>query len=269
MASTLKLMAILAHPDDESLVTGSLLAKYAAEGIESHLVVATRGERGWLGEERDNPGPEVLGKIREAEVRAAADVLGLQSVSFLDYRDGELDTVHPAEAIAKIVEHLRRVRPDVVVTFDPYGGYGHPDHIAISQFTAAAIVEAANPCALYYRDLSAHSVAKFYYTAQTEEVFAANQSIFGNWRTMIDGVERSTVTWPAWSITTRIDTGEYWRPVARAIACHKTQVPVSLELEHLSQEQCAKLWGTQSYYRVFSLVNGGRQVEDDLFAGLR
>ncbi len=265
----LKLMAILAHPDDDSLGNGGMLAKYAAEGIELHLVVATRGERGWPGQESEYPGIEALGKMREAEVREAADVLGMRSVQFLDYIDGDLDAAHPAEAIAKIVGHLRRVRPDVVVTFGPYGGYGHPDHIAISQFTAAAIVEAANPNSLYYHDLAAHSVAKLYYMAETEEVFAVYQAVFGTLAMTIDGARRGIVTWPDWSVTARIDTGSHWRTVARAIACHRTQVPAYHVLEQLSQEQRAMLWGTQSYYRVFSLVNGGRQIEEDLFAGLR
>src|SRR5437588_9775719 len=96
-----KLMAILAHPDDESLGNGGMLAKYADEGIEIHLVVATRGERGWPGDESKYPGLEALGKMREAEVSAAAGVLGLHSVHFLDYLDGDLDAAHPAEVIAK------------------------------------------------------------------------------------------------------------------------------------------------------------------------
>jgi LmbE family N-acetylglucosaminyl deacetylase len=269
MANALKLMAILAHPDDESLGNGGMLAKYAAEGSEIHLVVATRGERGWPGQESDHPGLEALGKMREAEVRAAAGVLGLHSVHFLDYIDGDLDTVHPAEAIARIVGHLRRVRPDVVVTFGQYGGYGHPDHIAISQFTTAAIVEAANSGSLYYRDLAPHSVSKLYYMAETEEVFAVYQSVFGDLVMHIDGVKRGMVTWPRWSVTTRIDTGGYWRTVARAISCHQTQVPAYHVLENLSHEQREILWGTQCYYRAFSLVNGGRQVEEDMFEGLR
>jgi LmbE family N-acetylglucosaminyl deacetylase len=95
MADKLKLMAILAHPDDESLGNGGMLARYAADGIELHLVVATRGERGWPGKEIDYPGLEALGKMRESEVRAAADVLGIHNVHFLDYIDGDLDTVHP------------------------------------------------------------------------------------------------------------------------------------------------------------------------------
>src|SRR5437660_2087592 len=118
MTDQLKLMCILAHPDDESLGTGGILARYAAEGVETYLITATRGERGWYGDEREHPGLDVLGRTREAELRAAAEVLGIREVHFLDYIDGDLDQAHPAEAIAKIVGHLRRVKPDVVVTFD-------------------------------------------------------------------------------------------------------------------------------------------------------
>src|SRR5579864_2902595 len=139
MANELKLMCVLAHPDDESLGNGGILAKYAAEGIKTYLVTATRGERGWLGDEQEYPGLEALGKIRENELLDAAEVLDIGYVDFLDYIDGDLDQMHPAEAIAKIVGHIRHIRPDVVVTFGQYGSYGHPDHIAISQFTTAAI----------------------------------------------------------------------------------------------------------------------------------
>src|SRR5579883_1233478 len=267
MEDTLKLMAVLAHPDDESLGNGGMLAKYAAEGIETHLVVATRGERGWPGKESEYPGMEALGQMREAEALDAAVVLGLHSVQFLDYLDGDLDRADSAEIIAKIVGHLRRVRPDVVVTFGPYGGYGHPDHIAISQFTTAAIVEAARSA--YCPHLAPHSVSKLYYMAETEELFSVYQSVFGDLVMSIDGVKRGIVTWPTWSLSTCIDTWDYWQTVARAIACHRTQVPAYHLLEHLSAEQRKRLWGTQTYYRALSLVNGGRQVETDLFAGLR
>jgi len=268
MKNILKLMAILAHPDDESLGNGGALAKYAAEGIEISLVAATRGERGWPGDESEYPGLEALGKIREAEVRAAADVLGLSSVDFLDYLDGELDTVPPTGAIEKIVGYLRRTRPDVVVTFGPYGGYGHPDHIAICQFTTAAIVEAASLHSNYCADLAPHNVSKLYYMAETQDVFAVYQSVFGDLVMQIDGVKRGIVAWPDWSVTTRIDTWNYWRTVARAISCHQSQVPAYSVLENLSQEQREVLWGMQCYYRVFSRVNGGRQVEEDMFEGL-
>jgi LmbE family N-acetylglucosaminyl deacetylase len=157
----------------------------------------------------------------------------------------------------------------VVVTFGPFGGYGHPDHIAISQFTTAAIVEAANPHSPYYYDMTAHSVSKLYYLAETAEVFGVYQSVFGDLIMHIDGARRSIVTWPGWSVTASIETWSYWRTVAHAISCHQTQLPAYHVLEQLTQEQRQTLWETQSYYRAFSLVNGGRQVETDLFEGLR
>src|SRR6266704_1249805 len=117
MTNKLKLMCVLAHPDDESLGNGGTIAKYAAEGVETYLVTATRGERGWFGDESDDPGLEALGKIREAELLAAARALGIRQVDFLNYLDGDLDQAPPAEAVAKIVGYVRRVKPDVVVTF--------------------------------------------------------------------------------------------------------------------------------------------------------
>lgn len=270
MNNTLRLMAILAHPDDESLATGGILARYAAEGVETYLITATRGERGWFGEPEAYPGPEALGRMREAELRAAAELLGLQEVSFLDYVDGDLDQADPNEATAKITAHLRRVRPQVVVTFDPNGLYGHPDHIAISQFTMAAIVAAADPG---YEgpgaDLPPHRVAKLYYRAFRGAEVAAYQAAFGDLVMNIDGVERRPVAWASWAITTRVDTLPYWQRVWQAIACHRTQLPGYEALRALPDETHENLWGVQTFYRVFSLVNGGRQIEDDLFAGLR
>jgi len=269
MAETLKLMAVLAHPDDESLGFGGVLAKYAAEHIETSLVTATRGERGWLGDEREYPGLEALGQIREAELRAAAGFLGIRSVDFLGYLDGELDRAHPAEVVAKIVGHLRRVKPDVVVTFGPDGSYGHPDHIAISQCTTAAIIEAASTSSLYCRGLAPHRVAKLYYLVSTQEFLDVFQFVFGDLVMQIDGVERRGAGWPDWQITTRVDTWAYWRTVWKAVCCHRTQLPANHLLERLSEEKHKVLWGCQTYYRAFSLVNGGRTVESDLFAGLR
>ena len=90
-------MCVLAHPDDESLGTGGALAQCAAEGIETYLVTATRGERGRIGDER--PGPAIAAPIREGELKAAAQELGLRDVRFLDYGDGELDQADPVEVV--------------------------------------------------------------------------------------------------------------------------------------------------------------------------
>ena len=123
---TLRLMCILAHPDDESFGTGGTLARYAAEGIETYVITATRGQRGWFGPPEENPGLAALGQIREAELRAAAQALGVKELVLLDYVDGDLDRAEKADAIRQLVAHLRRIRPHVVVTFDPFGVYGHP-----------------------------------------------------------------------------------------------------------------------------------------------
>lgn len=269
MTDKLKLMCILAHPDDESLGNGGILARYAAEGVETYLVTATRGERGWTDSERDYPGLEALGKRREAELRAAASVLGIHRVEFLDYIDGDLDQAPAAEVVAKIALHLRRVKPDVVVTFGPDGAYGHPDHVAIGQFTTAAIVKAASPNSLYSRDLTPHCVSKLYYMVASEKLLLAYQSVFGEVVMHIDGVERRGVPWLEWAITTSIAIKEYRQTVWQAILCHESQLAVYRQLEHLLQDSQKELWDRQTYYRAFSLVNGGRDAEDDLFAGLR
>jgi LmbE family N-acetylglucosaminyl deacetylase len=271
MQDGLKLLGVLAHPDDESMGMGGILAKYSAEGVETHLVTATRGEHGWFGAPEDNPGPEKLGRIREAELCAAAKVLGVRDVAFLDYVDGHLDEADPQEVIAKIAQHIRRVRPQVVFTFDQNGAYGHPDHIAISQLTTAAVVAAADST-YSHEDIPmqpAHRVAKLYYLAETRQLMELYQAAFGELAMDIDGVKRSVVAWEQWAITTRIDTTAYWQQVWAAIECHQSQLPGYEVLKQLPEADHHILWGDQNYYRAFSLVNGGRRVERDLFEGLR
>src|SRR5215216_8200688 len=103
MNGTLKLLAIFPHPDDESLGLGSSLVRYAAEGVETYLVCATRGERGWFESEGPDPGFEGVARIREAELRCAAENLGLDEVCFLEYIDGDVDQADPQAILAKLV----------------------------------------------------------------------------------------------------------------------------------------------------------------------
>jgi LmbE family N-acetylglucosaminyl deacetylase len=266
-------MCVLAHPDDESLGTGGALAKSAAEGVATYLVTATRGERGRFGDGKESPGPEIVGKAREAELLAAAKELGLREVRFLDYPDGALDTVDSAEAIGKIAGHLRRVKPQVVITFGPDGAYGHPDHIAISQLTTAAIVCAADPAfglqPAGERQCQPHRVSKLYFIAWSPKKWHAYQTALRKLVFKVDGEERQAVPWPDWAITTVIDTSQVWPAVWRAVSCHKTQMTIYSKLAELSDEHQRSLWGTQEFYRVFSGVNGGRALESDLFEGLR
>jgi LmbE family N-acetylglucosaminyl deacetylase len=263
-------MCVLAHPDDESLGTGGTLARYAAEGITTSLVTATRGERGRFHDNAVSPGPEVVGKAREAELMAATRELGVKDVSILDYPDGALDAVDTSRAVDAIAVHIRRLRPHVVITFAPDGAYGHPDHIAISQLTSAAIVVAADPSArLPLQTGAPHRVSKFYFIAWSAKKWTAYEAALRKLVFKVDGEERQAVPWQDWAITTVIDTSAVWPTVWRAVSCHRTQMSIFGKLAELSEEHQQFLWGTQEFYRVFSTVNGGRTRETDLFEGLR
>lgn len=263
----MRLLAILAHPDDESLGLGGTLAHYATQGIETYVVTATRGERGRFFDNRARPSNAEVGRVREQELRAAARTLGVREVTLLDYHDGELDAVDAAAAIARIVAELRRIRPDVVITFSQDGAYGHPDHVAISQLTNAALVAAADTA---YRPAAApHRVAKFYYFAWPAQLWDLYQRVFKKLVSNVDGVERQVNPWPEWMLTTRVDAHAHWQTVWRAVQCHETQMATYQKLSTLTPDQHERLWGDQYFYRVFSFVNGGRQIETDLFAGLR
>jgi LmbE family N-acetylglucosaminyl deacetylase len=238
--------------------------------VETYLLTATRGERGRFGDSTASPDPDIVGRTREAELRAAANALGVAEVRLLDYPDGALDSVNPAEAIERIAGHLRRVKPHVVITFGPEGAYGHTDHIAISQLTTAAIVCAADPT---YRTPTPndepHRVAKLYYIAWTAKKWAAYQAALRRLVCMVDGEERQVAPWPEWAITTVVDTSAVWQSVWRAVSCHRTQMSIYKKFEALSEQDQRSLWGTQEFYRALSSVNGGRRRESDLFEGLR
>ncbi|MCL5611234.1 MAG: PIG-L family deacetylase, partial [Chloroflexi bacterium] len=143
------LLAVLAHPDDESFGLGGTLALYARKGFNVYLVCATRGEVGTVDPEHMH-GFKSIAELREAELRCAAEHLGLKDVFFLDYRDSgmpgtednkhpDAQVVHPVDEVAgRVVKYIRMLKPDVVLTFDPMGGYRHPDHIHIHQATVLA-----------------------------------------------------------------------------------------------------------------------------------
>jgi LmbE family N-acetylglucosaminyl deacetylase len=270
MNDSLKLMCILAHPDDESLGVGGTLARYAKEGVETYLVTATRGERGRFGDAGVRPALDVVGKVREAELRAAGRELGIREIHFLDYIDGDLDRADPREAQRKIVQLVRNIKPHVAVTFAPDGAYGHPDHIAISQLATAAVVAAADPG---YSGISIaetpHRISKFYFIAWSKPKWDAYQDALKKLVVTVDGVERQASPWPEWAISSVLETGDVWDTVWRAVCCHQTQMAIYGKLEHLSPQHHRALWGTQEFYRVFSSVNGGRTIETDLFEGLR
>jgi LmbE family N-acetylglucosaminyl deacetylase len=149
------LLVVLAHPDDESFGMGGTLAKYAAEGIDVHLLCATKGEVGDVSTDQ-MVGYDSVGDLRESELRCAAGFLGISQVHFLGYRDsgmaGSPDNYHlnsltsqPVNEVStKIVLYIRKLKPGVVVTFDPIGGYRHPDHIAVHNATVLAFYQAGD-----------------------------------------------------------------------------------------------------------------------------
>jgi len=265
-------MAVLAHPDDESLGVGGVLAKYAAEGVEVYLVTATRGEGGRYHEHRDgpgHPGAERLGEIREAEVRCAAQALGVRGFWLLGYKDGRLDEANPREIVSRIAGRIREVRPQVMLTFPPDGAYGHPDHIAICQFTTAAVLAAADPAHTTDPAGMPHAVSKLYYMVNSPARWEVYQHAFKRLASTVDGVERLAHAWPEWEITTLVDTTAHWEIAWKAVSCHDSQIAVYERLKDLDPERHRVLWGMQEFYRALSTVNGGRAKERDLFEGLR
>lgn len=153
---TNKILAVFAHPNDESFGTGGTLAYYAHNGIEVHLVCGTRGEVGEVDPALLKKG-QTIGELREHELRCAAGILGLASVRFLGYRDSgmagsqennhqEAFSAQPLEKVARqIVDIIRELKPEVVLTFDPNGGYKHPDHIMVHRAAVEAFDRAADP----------------------------------------------------------------------------------------------------------------------------
>jgi LmbE family N-acetylglucosaminyl deacetylase len=259
----------LPHPDDESLGLGAALAKYAAEGIEAFLLCATRGQRGWPGAAERYPGPEALGRLREAELQCAAARLGLRDVCVLDYMDGDVDKAAPDEIIPQVASQIRRIRPHVVITFPPDGHYGHPDHIALAQFTAAALVFAADAGFADPAGQPPHRVAKFYHMVDSKDLVEAAREAIGGMSMIVDGVERNHVGWEDWAITTRIDATDYFDTIWQAILCHQSQLPGYGPLLDLPRAMLARFFSQGTFVRIYSFVNAGRALETDLFEGLR
>jgi LmbE family N-acetylglucosaminyl deacetylase len=265
MKQQFSLMAVLAHPDDETLGFGGTLARYATEGVRTSVITATRGEHGWSGPAGSHPGPDAVAELRRRELCAAAEALGVHALYPLAHEDGTLERVDPPSVAAEIAALIRREQPQVLLTFDPCGDYGHPDHIAVSRLTMAAAVAAATPGS----HRPGHQVSKIYFRVATAEEQETYQAIFGPLRMEVNGHVRHPVHWPAWAITTRIYTAPFQKQVMAAIRCHRSQIHNGARLHELTMAQRRVLFGEQSFYRAMSLVRGARGVEKDLFAGLQ
>lgn len=143
------LAAVLAHPDDESFAIGGTLARYAHQGVDVHLIVATLGEAGISGKSA----PEAAA-IRRTELQRACNALGVKQIHYLEFQDGRLAQIHDTKGHARLEATLRHLTPDVVITFGPDGISGHPDHVTVSRWTTAVFdklsKEADGPGRLYY-----------------------------------------------------------------------------------------------------------------------
>lgn len=272
------LLAVFAHPDDETFGPGGTLALYARRGVAVYLLCATRGESG-------SAPPELLRRhssladLREAELRRAVEVLGLSGVHFLNYRDsgmpGSPDNEHPQALIAapleevacRIAEWMRRLRPQVLVTFDPLGGYYHPDHIAVHRATVLAFESILHswpdpscqpPLKLYYHTFPRRSLRLL---IRLLRVLGRDPTRWGRNRD-IDLTAMAANDIP---IHAYIDV----RPVAgikrRASACHASQGGASSG--RVTVWLFRMLGGRETFCRAHPPADR-RLREKDLFAGL-
>jgi len=195
------LLAVFAHPDDETYRCGGALALLATRGVRVQVLTATRGQAGACG---DPPlcNPAQLPRVRERELRCACAALGLEPPILLDYRDGELATVDENEGVAHIVAVMRQLRPDALLTWPPDGLSGHPDHIAVSRWTTLAFARAAagrgGPSALYHMVIPA----------------SLRQSLGLSQLSAVDDA----------AVTLAVDILPVWERKLAAIRCHRTQL---------------------------------------------
>lgn len=270
--STLTLLAVFAHPDDEAFGTGGTLTKYAAEGCDVHLVTATRGEAGLiLDPERATPAN--LPYVRENELRCACQVYGIHPPHFLDYQDGQLPIVNQGQAVGRLVRVIRDLRPDVVLTFGPDGIYGHYDHIAVARWTGIAVELAADPDCFPEPDgvCQPHQVSKLYWrTLLQAQVEAMAEEDGRPAAVMMDGVPFYFSARSEAEISTVIDVSDYIESKLQGIRCHATQIgPHNRFIDH-PDEVLEETWFQREYFVLaHSTVGQPEALETDLFAGLR
>ena len=248
MSQERSLLLSFAHPDDESFSVAGVSCMYSEQRVQIALVVATLGEEATLGDPPVATREELPG-IREGELRVATDILGIQHVHLLGYRDKSLAAAPPDEIRAKLVGVIRQHRPQVVITFDPNGANAHPDHIAISRFTSDAVSAAADPRWLPEAG-TAHQVARLLWTSPLMPWDAM-------W--LSDPGEHPGVDF-------FIDIRPWWERKAAALRAHRSQYrPINRIF--FSDPDTERVLGAE----VFRQAWGPRLVRrplDDLFAGL-
>ena len=279
------ILSVLAHPDDESFGMGGTLAKYASEGAAVHLICATRGEAGEVDstylDEYDS-----IADLRVAELNCAAKALGIESVHLLSYRDsgmtGSPDNNHPQalinasleEVAGEIAVLIREIKPQVVLTFDPVGGYRHPDHIAIHQATTRAFALAGDsayesssaafqPARLFYHTIPRHfirlNVWLLKFLGKDPTRYGKNQDI-----------DLTQLAGDDFPVHVRIAYGAYQSAKLAASECHASQGGRGLTRGPM--RFLAWLFGGRAvdqFMQAYPEVNEGQDSPTaDLFAGI-
>jgi mycothiol conjugate amidase Mca len=288
MNKPLSLMIVHAHPDDEVIGSGGTLARYSDEGLETVLVTATLGEEGEIVvPDMDTPENHArLAQIRREELRKAVAILGIKRQEFLGYRDsgmaGRPSNEHPecfhqadmAEATGRLVRLVRAYRPDVLVSYNEAGGYGHPDHIACHKVTLAAFDAAADP-ARYPEAGAAWAPLKLYEMNRPRELSqqAWEQMRALGMKTPLDNPEYDITrfTVPQDRITTALDVSDYMERKRAALLEHRTQIAIDGPFLSMPAEISRQWFGAEYFTLLQSRVPMPHREghEDDLFAGLR
>ncbi|HLJ57981.1 MAG TPA: PIG-L deacetylase family protein [Chthonomonadaceae bacterium] len=240
MASQPRIVAVFAHPDDESLLAGGTLAACAARGAEVSLICATRGGDGPISDPALAT-RATLAAVREAELRNAAVELGLRSVACLDYPDGMLPWVERERITADLAARLGRARPDAILTFGAEGLYWHPDHIAIHEITRDAWRQAAAEGAvarLYYATWPA-GLAQDLAAAMADRCLPAD----------LWGLLHDAFGVPPSMITTTLDVREYVPQKLRALRCHRTQLAAHHLFSAIPDDLAVQLLGCEYFVR--------------------
>jgi N-acetyl-1-D-myo-inositol-2-amino-2-deoxy-alpha-D-glucopyranoside deacetylase len=278
------LLVIFAHPDDEAHGPAGTIAKYAAEGVDVHYLCATRGEAGMV-DERWLTNDKTVAELRTVEVQRAVGALGINSLRFLNFRDsgmaGSSDNHHPEslhaapldEVAQRIADHIRRIRPDAIITHDQYGWYGHPDHIKCYAATRRAYEllygmkwdEAGNAT-------TTTSIPRLYVSSFSKwwlKVTTWLMPFFGkDPRRHGQNQDVNLLDIASWDVplTTKIQVGDYLAVKEKAIACHASQQPLTRSHNPLVSAILRQSQKTEAFSRLYPPLAYGEAIETSLFA---
>jgi LmbE family N-acetylglucosaminyl deacetylase len=233
-------LAIFAHPDDESLACGGTLARLGDAGARVILLCATRGERGGpTGPVRD----DALGLVRVQELRCAAAVLGIAEVILMDHPDGELDWDRVAEFQAQIVATVRRYRPCAVITFGADGLYWHGDHIGVYERTSTALGGLGATAPPLYHVTMPRGIIRPLVEAALSRGWAPPQK--GFWSLVPDAFGLH-----AHPPTVVVDVQPWVARKVAAILCHKTQMGTGHPFDDIEPAEAERWLGTEHFHRI-------------------